>query len=174
MNCETLLDQISARCDTFRADLIAAAHTLRDFTRRLDQIILQLHKDLAVRDDAFAGQFNQYCQELRQKLDEAEPFFLLSRNQARTYKDADWTGDLALAAKGLNSRAKTLSRACDEFTTAYDAFCRSYNGFTAAKLNVWLLTSCQNDAASLTGKILFLAREIAKKTERNRGPHVYG
>ncbi len=174
MNCETLLDQISARCDTFRADLIAAAHTLRDFTRRLDQIILQLHKDLAVRDDAFAGQFNQYCQELRQKLDEAEPFWTQTRNQARTYKDADWTGDLALAAKGLNSRAKTLSRACDEFTTAYDAFCRSYNGFTAAKLNVWLLTSCQNDAASLTGKILFLAREIAKKTERNRGPHVYG
>lgn len=174
MNCETLLDQISARCDTFRADLIAAAHTLRDFTRRLDQIILQLHKDLAVRDDAFAGQFNQYCQELRQKLDEAEPFWTQTRNQARTYKDADWTGDLALAAKGLNSRAKTLSRACDEFTTAYDAFCRSYNGFTAAKLNAWLLTSCQNDAASLTGKILFLAREIAKKTERNRGPHVYG
>lgn len=174
MNCETLLDQISARCDTFRADLIAAAHTLRDFTRRLDQIILQLHKDLAVRDDAFAGQFNQYCQELRQKLDEAEPFWTQTRNQARTYKAADWTGDLALAAKGLNSRAKTLSRACDEFTTAYDAFCRSYNGFTAAKLNVWLLTSCQNDAASLTGKILFLAREIAKKTERNRGPHVYG
>ena len=174
MNCETLLDQISARCDTFRADLIAAAHALRDFTRRLDQIILQLHKDLAVRDDAFAGQFNQYCQELRQKLDEAEPFWTQTRNQARTYKDADWAGDLALAAKGLNSRAKTLSRACDEFTTAYDAFCRSYNGFTAAKLNVWLLTSCQNDAASLTGKILFLAREIAKKTERNRGPHVYG
>ncbi len=174
MNCETLLDQISARCDAFRADLTAAAQNLRDFNRRLEQIIQQLHKDMAVRDEAFAGQFNQYCLDLRKKLDGDEPFWTQTRNQVRACKDADWTGDLALAAKGLNSRAKTLSRACDEFTTAYDAFYRRYTGFTASKLNVWLLTSCQNDAASLTGKILFLAREIAKKTERNRGPHVYG
>ncbi len=174
MNCETLLTQISAQCDAFRADLTSAAQNLRDFNRRLEQILLQLHKDLTVRDEEFAGQFNQYCQDLRQKLDKDEPFWTQTRNQVRSYKTADWTGDLALAAKGLNSRAKTLSRACDEFTTAYDAFCRNYSGFTAAKLNVWLLTSCQNDANNLTGKILFLAREIAKKTERNRGPHVYG
>lgn len=174
MNCETLLEQISARCDKFRADLTVAAQNLRDFNRRLEQILQQLHKDIAVRDEAFAGQFNQYCLALRQELDEDEPFWTQSRAQIRTYKDSAWSGDLALAAKGLNSRAKTLSRACDEFTTAYDAFCKNYNGFTAAKLNVWLLTSYQNDAANLTGKILFLAREIAKKTERNRGPHAFG
>lgn len=172
MNCELLLDQISARCDKFRADLVAAAHNLRDFNRRLEQIIQQLHKDIAVRDESFAAQFNQYCFNLRQTLDADEPFWTQSRAQIRTCRDSDWTGDLALAAKGLNSRAKTLSRACDEFTTAYDAFCKNYNGFTAAKLNVWLLTSCQNDTSNLTGKILFLAREIAKKTEKNRGPHV--
>ena len=72
------------------------------------------------------------------------------------------------------SRAKTLSRACDEFITAYDIFARTYKGFTAAKLNVWLLTSCQSDYSSLTGKILFLAREIVKQTEQKRGIHVAG
>ena len=59
MNCETLLEQISARCDKFRADLTVAAQNLRDFNRRLEQILQQLHKDIAVRDEAFAGQFNQ-------------------------------------------------------------------------------------------------------------------
>ncbi len=172
MNCELLLEQISARCDKFRADLAAAAQNLRDFNRRLAQIIQQLHKDIAVRDESFAAQFNQYCQDLRQELDKDEPFWTQARAQIRACKDSDWAGGLTLAAKGLNSRAKTLSRACDEFTTAYDAFYKNYNGFTAAKLNVWLLTACQNDAANLTGKILFLAREIAKKTERNRGPNV--
>ncbi len=173
MKCEILLDQISARCDKFRADLAAAAQELHDFNRRLEQILKQLHKEITVRDESFAEQFNQYCLSLRRKLDEDEPFWTQVRAELRTCKDADWTSDLALPAKGLNSRAKTLSRACDEFTTAYDAFYRNYTGFTAAKLNVWLLTSCQNDAAKLTGKILFLARETAKKTERNRGPYVY-
>ena len=111
---------------------------------------------------------------LRRCLDEDEPFWTQVRAQIRSCKDSDWTGDLTLAAKGLNSHAKTLSRASDEFTTAYDIFYRNYTGFTAAKLNVWLLTSCQNDVDSLTGKILFLARDIAKKTERNRRPHVFG
>ncbi len=174
MNCEILLDQISARCDKFRADLTAAAQNLRDLNRRLEQILQQLHKDIAVRDESFAAQFNQYCLDLRRCLDEDEPFWTQARAQIRSCKDSDWTGDLTLAAKGLNSRAKTLSRASDEFTTAYDIFYRNYTGFTAAKLNVWLLTSCQNDVDSLTGKILFLARDIAKKTERNRRPHVFG
>ena len=55
--------------------------------------------------------------------------------------------------------------------TVYDLFCKNYKGFTAAKLNVWLLTSCQTDISNLTGKVLFLAREISKKTEQNRSPH---
>lgn len=173
MNCEELLEQISARCDALRADLNAAAQNLREFNRRLEQIVQQLHKNIDVRDGDFAAQFNEYCLNLRQRLDEGDPFWTEARAEIRSRKDADWTGDLALAAKGLNSRAKTLSRSCDEFTTAYDLFYKNYKSFTAAKLNVWLLTSCQNDVSSLTGKILFLAREIAKKTERNRGPYVF-
>ena len=83
----------------------------------------------------------------------------------------NWTGELSLPAKGLNSRAKALRRACDEFETEYDDFCKNYKGFTAAKLNVWLLTSCQTDISSLTGKVLFLARELSRKTEQNRSSH---
>lgn len=174
MTPETLLEQISSACDALRGDLIIATHTLLEFNRRLEQIVQQLHKNIDVRDTGFAAQFNDFCLHLRKEQDEREPFWTEARANARTFKPADWTGDLALAAKGLNSRAKTLSRAADEFTTAYDLFCRNYKSFTAAKLNVWLLTSCQNDFANLTGKILFLAREIAKHTEKNRGPHAFG
>ena len=59
----------------------------------------------------------------------------------------------------------------DEFETEYDSFCANYKGFTAVKLNVWLLTSCQSDIGSLTGKMLFLARELSRKTEQNRSPY---
>ena len=59
---------------------------------------------------------------------------------------------------------------CDEFTTEYDIFGKQYKNFTAAKLNMWLLTSCQADINNLTGKVVFLAREIARKTEQNREP----
>lgn len=174
MNPETLLEQVSSKCDALRSDITAASRSLLEFNRRLEQILQQLHKNIEVRDSDFASQFNDFCARLRQEQDAREPFWTEARAQARGFKPADWTGDLALPAKGLNSRAKTLSRATDEFTTAYDLFCRSYKSFTAAKLNVWLLTSCQNDFANLTGKILFLAREIAKYTEKNRGPHAFG
>ena len=169
MTCEELLTNISHQCDLLRDEIAAAAQALREFNRRLEQILQQLRKNIDVRDGDFAAQFNAYCLDFRKQLDDREPFW----TQARQCKDSDWTADLALAAKGLNSRAKTLSRACDELTTAYDLFAKNYKNFTAAKLNVWLLTACQSDVEVLTGKILFLAREIAKKTEKNRGQNAF-
>ena len=134
----------------------------------------QLHKNIEVRDTNFSTDFNEYCTALRKKIDHQETAWTELRAQARACKPADWDASLALGAKGFNSQAKTLSRACDEFITAYDLFSRTYKNYTAAKLNVWLLTACQNDVSILTGKVLFLAREIAKHTERNRGKYVAG
>lgn len=174
MTAETLLETLNSRCDAFRTQLHAASLTIGEFNKRLETILQQLHKNIEVRDHAFVEEFNLFCAQLREQTNETESFWLQARADVRSYKDADWTADLALAAKGLNSRARSLSRALDEFTTSYDYFCRNYKSFTAAKLNVWLLTSCQNDMENLTGKILFLSREIAKQTEKNRGPYANG
>ena len=174
MNTETIIEQLSDHCDLLRTAFAQATQELQELNRRLTQITQQLHKNIEVRDGTFATDFNTYCQRVRQQLDKLDPAWNALRAQARACKPADWHAGLALAAKGLNSHAKTLSRACDEFTTAYDVFARTYKRFTAAKLNVWLLTACQTDGANLTGKILFLAREIAKNTERNRGKNVTG
>ena len=171
MTPEELLDQISAQCDSFRLLLQQQTTALADLGRRLAQIVQQLRKNIEVRDGQFAEDFNLFTTELRDHLDKREPVWTELRAQIRQTPQKSWTGDLALTAKGLNSRAKTLSRACDEFETEYDEFCKNYKNFTAAKLNVWLLTSCQTDIANLTGKILFLAREISRKTEQNRSPY---
>ena len=170
MNSEQLLEKISTQCEQLRGLLQQQLSPLRDFSRRLLQISQQLRKNIEVRDTAFAEEFNAYVQQLRKILDDVEPTWTELRTQVRQTPDKNWTGELALSAKGLNSRAKALSRACDEFINEYDLFCKQYKNFTAAKLNVWLLTACQNDISSLTGKVLFLARELARKTEQNREP----
>ncbi len=171
MNPEQLLDKLSTQCDALRTLLQQQAATLQDLSRRLLQITQQLRKNIDVRDSAFAADFNTYAQTLRQTLDEIEPVWTELRTHIRQLPDKAWGGELALAAKGLNSRAKALSVACDEFSTAYDTFAKHYKNFTAAKLNMWLLTACQTDIDNLIGKILFLAREIARKTEQNREPN---
>ena len=171
MTSEELLEQTSTQCESLRILLQQETTTLRDFARRLLQILQQLRKNIDVRDTDFAEQFNAYCQHLRDTLNKREPVWTELRNQIRQVPQKEWTGDLALPAKGLNSRAKALSRACDEFTTEYDNLGKQYKNYTAAKLNMWLLTSCQTDIANLTGKILFLARELVRKTEQNRSPH---
>ncbi|MBQ8032414.1 MAG: hypothetical protein IJ266_00415 [Elusimicrobiaceae bacterium] len=170
MNTSELLEQISSQCDQLRLLIQQQTGPLTDFSRRILQISQQLRKNIEVRDTSFAEEFNTYTTHLRQTLDALEPAWAQLRAQVRQTPDKNWTGELALAAKGLNSRAKALSGACDEFVSEYDVFCKRYKNFTAAKLNVWLLTSCQNDISSLTGKILFLARELARKTEQNREP----
>ena len=170
MTAEELLEQTSTQCDLLRILLQQQTTGLRDFSRRLEQILQQIRKNIEVRDTEFAAQCNDYCQSLRDLLNKREPVWTELRAQLRQVPSKDWSGDLALPAKGLNSRAKALSRACDEFTTEYDAFVKQYQNYTAAKLNVWLLTSCQADIANLTGKILFLAREVARKPEQNRSP----
>ncbi len=171
MTTEQLLDAICAQCELLRCEVLGAGSSLADFSKRLVQILQQIRKNIEVRDVTFAEEFNQFCQQLREQVNAQEPTWARLRMEIRTHKETEWDGSLTLSAKGLNSRAKMLSRACDEFITQYDAFCKHYKNFTAAKLNVWLLTSCQTDIANLTGKILFLAREIAQKTERNRKPY---
>jgi len=171
MTTEQLLEKVSSQCDALRNEVLTAGSELMEFDKRLGQILQQLHKNIEVRDTAFAQEFNDFCQKLRAQVNAQETAWIQLRGDIRSRKDREWNGSLALAAKGLNSRAKTLSRASDEFITMYDIFCKNYKNFTAAKLNVWLLTSCQTDVANLTGKILFLAREIAQKTERNRIPY---
>ena len=174
MTTDTLLEELSRYCDNLRTYITRATRELQELDRRLVQITQQLHKNVDVRDVTFAQDFNAYCQQLRKQLDGQESPWAALRARVRTCQPKEWHAGLVLPAKGLNSRAKTLSRACDEFTTAYDLFGHTYKRFTAAKLNVWLLTACQNDLSNLTGKILFLAREIAKNTERNREEHVTG
>lgn len=174
MTTEQLLEKTSAQCDRLRTEVLTACAEVVRFDKRLEQILQQLHKNIEVRDTSFVEEFNNFCQQLRAQVSAQEEAWMHLRATIRTCKDSEWEGVLALPAKGLNSRAKTLSRACDEFITAYDAFCKNYKNFTAAKLNVWLLTSCQTDISNLTGKILFLAREIAQKTERNRTPYAHG
>lgn len=174
MNTEQLLDTINTQCDALRADFASAAQTLRQLHAKLEQLLAQLHKNPQTPAREFAEQFNTFCLELRAKLDTHETFWANTRADVRACKPADWAEDLALPAKSFNSRAKNLSRACDEFTTAYDVFCRTYKKFTAAKLNVWLLTNCQTDGSNLTSKILFLARQIVSQTEKNRGHYAIG
>lgn len=171
MNSEQLLEKLSIQCDAFRTLLQQQALALQELSRRLLQITQQLRKNIDVRDTVFAADFNTYAQTLRQTLDNIDPVWAQLRTHIRQLPGKAWDGELALAAKGLNSRAKALSVACDEFSTAYDTFAKHYKNFTAAKLNMWLLTSCQTDIDNLTGKILFLAREIARKTEQNREPN---
>ena len=174
MNAEQILTNLSVRCESLRSLVMANKQELTVLQKRLEQIVQQLRKNMEVRDKNFATDFNDFCHKLRKQLDLWEPQWTQTRASAREIKPADWASDLALSAKGFNSQARALSRATDEFITSYSAFNRTYKSFTAAKLNVFLLTSCQTDLENWTSKILFLAREITKYTEKNRGIYVGG
>jgi len=169
MNTTQLLTDLSAHCAKLHALIVSASQELTALQKRLEQIVKQLRKNIDVRDQTFAVQFNAFCQKLRAEVDAWEPEWTELRAQTRKLKPEDWQADLALPAKGFNRQARALSRMQDEFTVIYDKFNRTYKSFTATKLNVFLLTSCQTDTENLTAKILFLAREITKHTEKNRG-----
>lgn len=168
MSQTDLLEDVLQKTDALRALVNGAARTLRDFSRRLELILSQDHKKITVRDQAFAPDFAAFCTVLRQELDVQLDFWQQARGGLRADSGKSGYG-LGLAVKSFVSRAKTLSRSCDDFTTAYDQFNRFYKNYTLAKLPVWLLTSCCDDLNNLTGKILFLSRELAKKTEKERG-----
>lgn len=174
MNAEQILTDLSDKCETLRALVMAQKQELVVLRKRLEQIVQQRRKNIEVRDKDFATDFNNFCRNLRKQLDQWEPAWTQTRALAREAKPAAWSGELSLSAKGFNSQARALSRATDEFTTQYGTFNRIYKSFTANKLNVFLLASCQTDLENWTSKILFLAREIAKYTEKNRGIYVGG
>ena len=161
------LDDICLQMDGLRTDMLQTARSLDDFSRRLELILSQDHKNIAIRDIGFAGDFSAFCASLRQTLNSRLDYWQQAHTQLRDPIDgSDY--DLALAVKGFVNRAKTLSRAEDELSTSYARFNRFYRNYTLAKLPVWLLTSCCNDLDNITGKILFLSRELSKKTESTK------
>lgn len=162
-----LLTQAVQQAEQLRDQAAAAAASLRDFTRRLELILSQDHKNIPVRDQSFAADFSLFCQTLRAQTDAQNDYWLKTRAMLRALPKTDLPE--VLPAKGFTLRAKALSRATDELTTAYDYFNRFYKNYTLAKLPVWLLTSCCDDLTNLTGKILFLAREESKLAEKARG-----
>ncbi len=174
MNTEQLITELSCQCDALRSIVLTAVQEVTALHKRLEQIVQQLHKNIEVRDQNFPTDFNDFCTRIRKELDAWEPGWAQLRAATREIRPTNWTADLALPAKGFNSHARALSRASDELITAYDAFNRTYKSFTAAKLNVFLLTACQTDIENWTSKILFLAREIMKYTEKTRGIYARG
>lgn len=171
MSPEALIEQTAAQCDALRVWLQQQSTTLADFSKRLKQINQQLRKNAEVRDSDFSPQFNAFVADLRDTLNKREPVWTELRARIRQVSANAWGEELVLCIKAFNNRAKALSKTCDEFESEYDGFCKHYKSFTAAKLNVWLLTSCQADMATLIGKIAFLAREIARKTDQHRSPY---
>ena len=63
---EGFLDEVLTQTDALRACAAGAANTLRDFSRRLELILSQHHKNIAVRDSAFVSDFAAFCTQLRQ------------------------------------------------------------------------------------------------------------
>ena len=163
MNQIDLLESITAQTDSFRSTVLKETSALRDFSRRLELILSQDHKNILVRDTGFATDFSAFCTSLRKDFDSQLEFWQEKRSLLRSSITQGEYG-LSLAAKSFSLRAKTLSRAADDFTTAYAEFSRFYKNYTLEKLPVWLLNSCCDDLNNLTGKILFISREIIKKT----------
>lgn len=159
-----LFDQLATQADAARGMLAIQTQQLRDFTRRLELILSQDHKQIQIRDTAFGADFTQFCAQLRSHMDQLLDTWQHLRDQSRItpYKELVPS---SLQAKNFSLRAKTLSRSCDDFTTAYDQFNRFYKNYTLAKLPVWILTACCDDLNNITGKILFLSREITKRIE---------
>ena len=160
----TLLENASEKLDSLRTLSSLSAATLRNFTKRLELILSQDHKHISVRDTDFSDEFTVFCTQLRKDFDTHLDFWQQARSDLRTAKFPNEYACM-LAVKSFSLKAKTLSRSADDFTTAYDEFNRFYKKYTLAKLPVWILTSCSDDLNNLTGKILFLSRELSKKTE---------
>lgn len=165
MSQQDLLETANTQLDAFRSEVMASAQVLRDFTRRMELILSQDHRNLEIRDTTFSDEFSTFCKDLRTKYDESMPYWQKTRLDLKNYT-AKEDYAFSLAVKSFSLKSKALSRITDDFTTAYDAFNRIYKNYTLSKLPVWLLTSCCEDLNNLTGKLLFLARELSKKTEK--------
>lgn len=160
-----LFDQITTQANDLRACVSSATQSLSEFKRRLEAILSQDHREIAIRDTDFQTHFTDFCTQLRQQTDLFLQTWQQLREQVRTAKQVP----SSLQAKGFSLWAKTLSRASDEFTTAFDQFHFVYKKYTLTKLPVWVLNSCETDLSNLASKILFLSREITKKANGDKG-----
>ncbi len=162
---QDIFDTLSSQADSAHTCITQEAHQVRLFTQRLELILSQDHKNIPIRDESFSSEFATFCAQLRQQLDQILGTWHTLRTNLRlpSYKELVPT---SLQAKSFSLRAKELSRACDDFTTAYGQFHKFYKKYTLSKLPVWVLTSCCDDLNNITGKILFLSREISKKADR--------
>ena len=157
-----IFEEITIQTASWRSAVSDAAHTVRDFTRRLELILSQDRRKIPVRDTTFSADFTQFCTQLREQTDQTLQYWQQTRQQLR--QSLQKQKPTSLQAKSFTLRAKAFSRACDELTSAYDRFNEVYQNYTLTKLPVWILTACCDDINNWSGKILFLTREMTKHT----------
>ncbi len=158
-------DKINKQAEQVSQSTVRTARTLLDFKRRMERILSQDHRKITIRDKNFKTEFTEFCQNLRQQTDLLLDNWQALREQARSTDKVP----TSLQAKSFALRAKTVSRASDELTSAFDSFNFFYKKYTLEKLPVWILTSCCEDMNNLSGKILFLSRVFSKRAGLTKG-----
>lgn len=135
------------------------------FYDRLCDIAKQYKKKSAVKDENFEEEFRAMVTSLRVLTDKSLQFWQDARGYIRSADRKELMSGNRILIKQMNIAARNFSRVTDEFETLLKTF-QALSGDITLRLNWWMLESCLKDLQNISGRILFLVRDLEKNYDK--------
>lgn len=111
----------------------------------------------------FEQEFRGFADDLQNFNNDTMKFWNDTRKEIRSFSNKELSEN-AFLIKNFNLEARKLTRQIEEFNSAFRYVHQKFNNIPV-ELNWWVVEACMLDFDKLCNKILFLARELAKKIE---------
>ncbi len=158
---EAKIKQMSEEIDSSSAALRTINEKLRSYYDRLEVICKQHRRRMPIKDITFQEEFRATVLELKDFADKSDDFWQQTRAFFRTGEKATLVEANRIGIKQMNIGAMAFSRQVDELYTVFKNI-QSLAREVPLRLNWWLLEASCEDLTKISGRILFLIRDLEK------------
>lgn len=134
---------------------------LQGYYGRLEVIYKQYRRKMPVKDTTFQEEFRATMLELKFFSDTSNDFWQKTRSFIREADKPKLVEESRIAVKQLKLNAAAFNRQTDELYTIFKNIQRIAKE-VPLRLNWWLLEASCDELGKITGKILFLIRDMEK------------
>jgi len=154
---------LAEQIEHMNSELLALTSELDAFAERAITITKQKKRGLPIKDTTFAGDFSLLCTKTGAFVSKSEDFW---RSLNSVVRDGKVPQDNSIAVRGVGAKARQINKAMEEFVSVF-RYVQSTAKSCPVTLNMWTLETHASDLERISGKILFVTRELSKSVEQS-------
>jgi len=158
--------KLSKQLAGYTTELDRFISSMEDIASRGLKIIRQKKHSAVCGDASFDSDFNKLLEKIKKFVGRFEEFYVTASNIQRKLKEKGCNDESTIILKTFVTKARELNLTVEELESVFN-YVKSSIKKENLKFNWWQLEVAVSDIVRLSGKVLFVSREISKFAENS-------